>query len=86
MKKENKIINKIKIDKLYIYSCFLCVRKRKILVNFLLDEGIKVITQKLDILNIFRRIYLDEKIHKEMDNKYEFIEMSDNCKIKFNIS
>ena len=80
--KGTRIINKIRLNKCCIYFCFLCVRKRKILENFLLDEGMKVITKRLDILNIFKRLYKDEKIQEQMENKYEYIEMSDDFKKK----
>ena len=80
--KGKRIINKIRLNKCCIYFCFLCVRKRKILENFLLDEGMKVITKRLDILNIFKRLYKDEKIQEQMENKYEYIEMSDDFKKK----
>ena len=48
-----------------VYLCFCCVRKRKIVQNVLLDEGIGVISNKLDVFNIFDKLYRDEKIHEK---------------------
>ena len=72
--------DKIKINKCYIYCCFCCLRKRNNLRNALMDEGMKIIVEKLDIMNIFNRIYKDEKIQERMN--FEDIEMSDECKQK----
>ena len=48
--------------------------------NVLLDEGMKVIIEKLDILNLFKKIYRAERL-QEIDNLFEdYIEMSDECK------
>ena len=64
-----------------IYLCFLCVRKRKNIQNILLDEGMKVITEKLDIMNLFKNLYRNEKIQEKEINQEEIIEMSENCKV-----
>ena len=55
------IINEIKFNPFCTYFCFLCFRKRKILENNLLDKGIDLIAEKLDILNIFKKIYNIDK-------------------------
>ena len=78
--KEN-IINKIKIRRASIYCGFLFIRKRKTVENILLDEGMSVIKEKLDIFNIFDKIYRSEKIHEKLV-KEEIFEMSDECKKK----
>ena len=64
-----------------IYLCFCCARKRTTIQNVLLDEGINIISNKLDIFNIFDKLYRDEKIHEKL-RKHEAIEMSDNCKAR----
>lgn len=76
------IIQKIRVNKFYIYLCFLCARKRKNIQNILLDEGMKIIIEKLDIMNLFNKIYRDEKLQEKLDEKDEYIEMSDECKTK----
>ena len=75
------IISKIKMTRAYIYLCFCCARRRKIIQNVLIDEGINVISNKLDIFNIFDKLYRDEKIHEKLW-KHEVIEMSDKCKAR----
>ena len=80
-KEKRKIIKKIKTSKMCIYLCFLCVRKRKNIQNILLDEGMKVITEKLDIMNLFKNLYRNEIIQEKEINQEEIIEMSENCKV-----
>ena len=80
--KEN-IINKIKINRVCIYLCFCFTRKKKMVQNFLLDEGMNIISEKLDIFNIFKKMYkYEESVEKEMNSK--IIEMSNECKLKLN--
>ena len=57
--------------------CFLS-KKRSIDVN-LLVEGMKLITEKLDVMNIFIRLFLDEKIQEKLKNDFEGIRMSNKC-------
>ena len=54
----------------------LCVRRRKITQNVLLDEGMNIISNKLDIFNIFDALNRDEKLNDKL-LKNEDIEMSD---------
>ena len=67
------------MNKFCTYLCFLCVRKRKTMENALLNEGMNIITEQLDILNIFRKMHNDEKIQEHF--KDIPIEMSDACKV-----
>jgi formate dehydrogenase assembly factor FdhD len=76
------IIKKTQINRFYTYLCFLCARKRKNIQNILLDEGMKIIIEKLDIMNLFKKIYKDEKLQEMLDDKDEYIEMTDECKLK----
>ena len=79
--KNGKIIKKIKINSLCVYFCCFCyVRKRKNLQNILLDEGIKIIVEKL--VNIFKKLYKEEK-NQERIIKDDEIKMSHNC--QFNL-
>ena len=80
-KRKRKIISKIKINKGCIYFCFFCARKRKNLQNVLLDEGMKLIVEKLDLLNLFRTLFRDKK-NNINDLNQEIIKMSNNCKNK----
>jgi len=75
------IVSKIKVTRACVYLCFCCMRKRKIIQNYLLDEGMNIISEKLDVFNIFEKMYKDEEImEKIVCNKT--IEMSDECKVK----
>ena len=77
-----KIVNKIKINKACLYFCFFYARKRKNLDNLLLDEGINIIYEKLDVLNVFDKIYkVDQTLEKVEENEL-FEVMSNECKIK----
>ena len=82
--KVEHIISKIKMNRACIYLCFCCARRRKIMQNFLIDEGMFIISQKLDVFNIFEHLYENEKnLQKEKTKKADIIEMSDIC--KFNL-
>jgi hypothetical protein len=61
-KRRKSLINKIEFEKLQVFLCFLCIPKRKSVHNYLLNEGIKMVSNKLDILNIFKNMYICEKI------------------------
>ena len=80
-KNQEKIINKIKLNKICIYLCFCCVRKRRNIQNILLDEGMKIITENLDIMNLFRNLHRFEKMKDKDNTKDDIIEMSEECKI-----
>ena len=68
-------MEKIKINKCCLYFCFLCVRKRKNMENILLDEGMKIIIEKLDIINIFKNLCKDDIDLSEE----KIIKMSGSC-------
>ena len=78
----NDIIDEIKINKFFIVFAFCCIRKRKNVNNFVLDEGLNIISKRLDVLNIFKRLYFDEKSQESNLKEKEEIEMSDTCKEK----
>ena len=78
---KRNIISKILINRAYIYLCFCCIRKRKKIYNYLLDEGMNIISEKIDIFNIFDKMYKYEEITEKVEiNKT--IKMSDICKLK----
>ena len=68
---------KIKMNKICLYLCFCCARKRKNVQNILLDEGMKVIKENLDLLNIFQKI---SKMKENDEIKEQMIDMSQECK------
>ena len=54
--KNRNIIKKIKFNSLQFYFCFLCIRKFKNTQNALINEGMKLITEELDIRNLFKNM------------------------------
>ena len=78
---KKNIISKIRITRAYIYLCFCCIRRRKKMYNYLLDEGMRIIKEKMDIFYIFNKMYKDEEI-TENETIKKTIEMSDKCKVK----
>lgn len=56
---------------------FLCAKRRKNVQNILLNEGMFLITQNLDIINIFNKIYRDDNIKDIIQN--HTLKMSDEC-------
>ena len=73
------VIDKIIIKRSCIYFLFCYVRRRKTTENILLDEGMSIIAEKMDIFNIFEKMFKYEEI--KVINK-KIIEMSDESKIK----
>ena len=84
MNKESKnIVNKVRLNRACIYFWFCFARHRKIQDNFLITEGMDLISKRLDIFNIFEKIYQDEQRKETVFNKV--IPMSDECKAGLNI-
>jgi hypothetical protein len=81
---KKKVISEIRINRACLYICFFYVRRRKNIQNILLNEGMKLIIEKLDLLNLFRTIYRDEKIHLNIKNE-DLINMSKLCKKKLDV-
>ena len=77
-----KIINKIETNLFCTYFCFCFVRKRENFGNALLDEAMNIITDKLDIYNMFRNFYFIDELKKKSNYEYKEFEMSDECKSK----
>ena len=75
----NDIINSIELNIFCVHFGFCFVRKKKNLHNILLNESMKLISEKLDILNIFRIMCLNEGIYSKYDYKNDFIQMSNEC-------
>ena len=76
---KRSVIKKINHNKFCLYFCFCCVRKRKNIENLLIDEGMKIVTEKLDLMNLFKILYKEEKNQTNSDTKFEVIEMSEEC-------
>ena len=79
---ENRnIINKIRYNSLQFSFCFLCIRKFKNTQNALMNEGMKLIIEELDIRNLFQNMLRLGKI-KEQFKIEDILQMSDECKNK----
>jgi len=77
------IINKISLNKFLVHIFFCCIRIPKNMKNLLLDEGMKVIMEQLEIFNLFIKLYKEEKIQRNIDHKEYIIEMSKDFKKKY---
>ena len=80
--KTNSILDEIKINKFFIVFAFCCIRKRKNVNNYVLNEGLNIIGQRLDIINIFKKLYYDEKVQKYYVKQTEELPMSEKKKKK----
>ena len=60
-KDEKNIVSKVRLNRASIYLCFCCARRRRSRDNVLIDEGMELISRRLDIFNIFEKIYKAEQ-------------------------
>ena len=72
-------ISKLTFTKVDLYVCFICTRKRKKIQNVLIDEGMNLFTEKLDVINIFSKLMKLEDF-ENFSHKEKEIAMSDECK------
>ena len=70
---KRNFIDNIEVNKLFACFCFFCIKKRKNIKNILIEEGIRIVKEKLDILYLFRKLFRDENV----EDKFT---MSDKCK------
>ena len=78
--KKIKNIDKIKFSKVDLYLCFFFTRKRKNLQNVLIDEGMRMVSQNLDILNIFMNQIKMDNYMEHFNNYTNQIRFSEKCK------
>ena len=78
---DRRIIDRIRINCGCIYFCFCFVRKRKNIQNVVFDEGMGIIIENLDILNVFKKIYYMNQLEENLKLN-EIFDMTDKCKIK----
>ena len=64
----------------WLICCFWCTSRKRNINKVMFEEGSKILTQKLDILNMFHTLYNYELIEKKMGTQPMEIDMSDNCK------
>ena len=78
--KDKNIITNIELNQLKPKFCY--KKQREYIEKILLEEAMKIISVKLDIQNIFKKIYKYVPNIEEQNSEYESIEMSDVCKNK----
>ena len=76
------VIKKIKLNRFYICCCFYCVRNISNVNNILLDEGMKLIMEKLDVFNLFFQLYDIGRREQQLKEREIRMEMSSECKKK----
>ena len=82
IEQKRNIIDKVYINNFFVIFAFCCIRKRKNINSYILDEGLDIIKERLDILNIFKKLYCEEQILDVYRIKKNDIKMSDDCKKK----
>ena len=75
---DKKIINKVRLNRACIYLWFCFVRRGNNINNVLLNEGMDIISRRLDIFNLFEKMNKAEQRNEPLLIK-EF-SMSDDCK------
>ena len=80
--KSKNIIKEIKINKFYVYCCFYFIRNVSTVNNILLDEGMKLIMERLDIFNLFMQLYENFRREEHIREENIKLEMSYDCKKK----
>ena len=79
-KENNKsFINHVDMNYFCVHFGFCCVRSEKNLQNILMDEAMNLVTEKLDIINIFRTMCLNEEIQFKYEFNIDIIQMSEEC-------
>ena len=83
------IINDNNLKSLYINNwaifCFWCTSKKRNVNKILFEEGSKIITQRLDIMNMFNHLYINEIIQEKLGIEARYLEMSDGFKSSLHI-
>ena len=80
-KKNSQIIDRVKMNCCCVYFWFCFSRKKKNVQNILLDEGMDIIVENLDIMNVFKKIYNMNKVEQSLKVN-AIVDMSDKCKLK----
>ena len=76
--KSNKLQN-VYINN-WLICCFWCTPRKKNVNKVLFEEGSRILTQRLDILNMFNHFYIMELMQKNMGIELKDMDMSDICK------
>ena len=82
IEEKRNIIENVYINKFFAIFAFCCIRKRKNINSYILEEGVGIIKEKLDVINIFQKLFYEEQLLDVFKNIKNEIKMSDNCKQK----
>ena len=63
----------------WLICCFWCSNRKKNVNKALFEEGSRMITERLDILNIFNNLYVSEIMQKKFGIEAQGMNMSDIC-------
>ena len=63
----------------WLICCFWFTNKKKNLNRVLFEEGSKIITERLDIMNMFNHLFIAEIVQKKIGVEARGINMSENC-------
>ena len=69
----------------WLICCFWCSSKKKNINRILFEEGSKLITNRLDILNMFGHFYAVEIMQKQLGIELKGKNMTNNCKKNLHI-
>ena len=80
---ESSISTKKDLKNVYINNCliycFWCTRKKKNLNKLLFKEGSKILTERLDVMNMFHHLYIVEIMKEKLGIEPKGVKMSENC-------
>ena len=63
----------------WLICCFWFTSKKKNVNRILFEEGSKIITERLDIMNMFNHLFIAEIVQKKIGVEARGINMSENC-------
>ena len=72
-------LRKVYINNWTIF-CFWCTSKKRNVNKVLFEEGSKIITKRLDIMNMFNHLYINEIIQEKLGFEARDMEMTDEFK------
>ena len=68
----------------WLICCFWLTSKKRNINKVLFEEGSLMLTQRLDILNLFNNVYISEILQKKMGVEARDADMTDKCKSYIN--
>ena len=77
---ERKIFEHVKLSNWRICFCFCLARRFKNIQNVLLNEGMRIIMEKMDILFMFKKMIKEDRIEDTIYLSKIQIDMSEECK------